>query len=115
MLAKPYRLTKEKDFQKIFKSGKSLFSTILRLKVLPNSLSLSRFAIVVSGKVSKKAIIRNRLKRQISEVIRLNLNSIKKGYDIVVIVKPDMIGKSYEEIEKTVKISLAKLGLISAK
>lgn len=108
MLARKFRLTKEKDFQKIFKQGKSFFSPLFKLKVLKNDFGTSRFAVVVSNKISKKATVRNRLRRQISEIVRINWSKLKSSFDVVIIVKEDILRKDYGEIEKKLLESLKK-------
>lgn len=51
----------------------------------------SRFGFIISTKISKKAVIRNRIKRTISEVIRKNLNNLKSGLDVVFLIKPSVL------------------------
>ena len=105
MLPKSYRLTQEKDFRRISVSGKSFFSHLFRLRLAKNNLEVSRFAVVVSAKVSKKAVERNRLKRQLREIIRLNLNKIKGGYDISLSPNSRALGGSYQDLEtETLKL-----------
>jgi ribonuclease P protein component len=112
MLAPKYRLTKEKDFKKINALGRSFFSPGLKLKYLANNQELSRFALVVSTKISKRATQRNRLKRQLREIIRLNQERVKAGYDIIISTKSPVLSKDYQELEKNVLVSLAKAGLL---
>ena len=99
MLQKINRLTKDKDFKRINSKGKSFFSPDLKIKFLANTLNNSRFAVVVSVKASKKAVVRNRIKRQIREIIRLSHEKIKPGFDVVVSVKSTAIDKSYQELD----------------
>ncbi|MBN1326000.1 ribonuclease P protein component [Candidatus Falkowbacteria bacterium] len=117
MLKKINRLTKKKDIGALMKHGKPVYFLFLIIKYKQNSLPYPRFAIVVSTKVSKKATKRNLIKRRISEIVRLNLAKIAKGYDIVVIVSPKIInnlGKTatYEEIEKNLLGAFKKVKLI---
>lgn len=112
MLPKANRLAKEKDFKKTFQKGKSFFTRILGLKALENGLAASRFGIVVSTKVSKKAVIRNKIKRQISEILRLKLDKTKTGYDVVIIALPAIVDKKYDEIEEQITSALKKLNLL---
>ena len=70
MLAREARLKKNKDFEQIFKKGKSVKGDFLLLKIVKNKLNKNRFAAIVSQKVSKKAIIRNKIRRRIAEIIR---------------------------------------------
>jgi len=103
MLAKENRLKKNKDFEKVFKQGKGLKQGFLYLKILKNKeLSSSRFGIVASKNYSQKAVERNRIKRRISEIIRINLSEIKKGIDGVIVVMPGA-EDDFKKLEKTIK------------
>ncbi|HLC89830.1 MAG TPA: ribonuclease P protein component [Patescibacteria group bacterium] len=84
MLAKINRLKRDSDFKLIRKLGKTIFLPSLRLRYLATKQPMSRFAFTVSTKISKKATKRNQLKRQLSEIIRLNLKKIKPGYQVVI-------------------------------
>ena len=111
MLKKQNQLTKDKEFDNVFKNGRSSYDKIIGFKVIANKLNDSRFGILVSTKISKKAVERNRLKRQIREIIRLDLNSIKSGYDFIIITLPPVLDKTYEEIEKSISNHFKKLKL----
>ncbi|NCF75381.1 MAG: ribonuclease P protein component [Xanthomonadaceae bacterium] len=102
MLLKKNRLQHRKDFDNAFKSSKGVFAKIIGIKFVVNNLENSRFGIIISNKISKKAVIRNKIKRQIREIIRLNLDNIKKGFDIVIITRIGIVGKKYQEIEKNI-------------
>jgi len=112
MLPNNNRLTKEKDFAKIKESGNSFFSALFRVKILKNKLKDSRFAVIIPNKVSKKAVERNRLKRQIREILRLNLDKFKLSFDVVLWVNNKALNKTYQEIEKEVLKVLTKAKLI---
>lgn len=60
----------------------------------------SQFAMVVSKKISKKAVERNKLRRQISEALRLHLNIINKPINCVIIPHKHILQFDYQEIEK---------------
>ncbi len=111
MLKKIYRLTKDKDFNRVFKKGNSSFNKILGIKAVKNSLEYSRFGILVGAKISKKAVLRNKIKRQIREIIKLDLKNIKSGFDYVIISLPAIAGKSYKEIEESVRNNIKRLKL----
>lgn len=87
MLPKENRLRQEQDFKQLARAGQAVFSPNLSLKLLRNNSDLSRFGIIVSTKVSKKAVLRNRLKRRLREIIRLNLPQLKKGFDVMILTR----------------------------
>ena len=112
MLTKINRLKKEKDFEKIFKKGKSFKNGFLILKIVSNDLEESRFGFIVSQKVSKKAVLRNKVKRRLRDIIQKNIVKIKKGVDIVLIVLPGLEKKSFLETKETLDTLLKKTGLV---
>jgi len=111
MLPKINRLTKDKDFDNVFKNGKSSYDKLIGVKAIKNQLENSRFGILVSTKVSKKAVERNKIKRQIREIVRLQLDAIKPCYDVVIVTLPAILGKSYQEIKRSVSGHFRRMGL----
>jgi ribonuclease P protein component len=83
MLPKNNRLKKTKDFETVFKTGKSIRNSFLALKVTQNNLDISRFAFVISKKISKKAVVRNKIRRRLSATIEKEIKDIKKGFDFI--------------------------------
>lgn len=112
MLPKANRLTKKKDFERIFKEGRGLKEDFLLLKFLPNNLDTNRFGFVIGQRISKKAVIRNRIKRRLRELVRLELPIMKKGNDIVLLARPGLETKSSWEIKETLNKLFKKARLI---
>lgn len=112
MLPKIYRLRLKNDFDSLFKKGKFAGQAFLTLGFIKNRLDISRFAIIVGKKVSKKAVSRNAIKRKAIEIIRLNLKQIKPGFDLVFIGKPEIRNKKYKEIEEVILNLLKRARLI---
>jgi ribonuclease P protein component len=112
MLPKKYRLAKEKDFQKVFRDRKSFAGQLLILRIRENEMDFSRFGFSVSLKISQKAVERNKTRRQAQEAVRINLGKIKPGFDVVLIAKPESLGKGYKKIEEDLLGALRKADLI---
>lgn len=112
MLPKNNRITHRKDFEKIFKEGKGFFTKVMGIKFINNSLEESRFGIIISNKISKKAVIRNKLKRQIREIIHADLEKIKTGIDVSIICQPGIEKLEYEEIKAEIIKILQKIQVI---
>lgn len=111
MLPKKNRLTKEKDFQKVFKTGKSFAGKFIILKLAPNSLNFSRFGFIVGLKIAKKAVKRNKIRRQLHEILRIFLNNVSLGFDVVVLPNKEIVDRGYAEIESATKNILKKAGI----
>jgi ribonuclease P protein component len=69
----------------------------------------NRFAIVVSKKVDKRAVVRNRIRRLISSSIEELYNDLKQGKDTMFIVKREAINKSRRDFFKEIKLTLEKV------
>ncbi len=96
-LPKAIRLKHWQDFQSVYQQGKRYRGSHLILRVLQDSsLPISRFGITVSQKVSKKAVVRNRIKRQIRAIIYGLLPDIAPGWNIIVVVLPNAVVCKYE-------------------
>jgi len=99
MLPRECRLTKNKDFERVAKKGRAVYDKAIALKWIKNNLSYSRFGIVVSLKIDKRATVRNKIKRRIRAVIRENINQIQKGLDFMILTKPEIKNLGYQEIK----------------
>lgn len=111
MLKKINRMGKNKEFDRAFKIGQTFYSSIFSIKAVNNDLAVSRLGVLISTKVSKKAVIRNHFKRQIREIIQANLPALKNGNDVVIVVFPQIIDKKFKEIEVILETGLKKLDL----
>lgn len=100
MLSREYKLKKDNDFKKVFEKGKFYRNDFIKIRFLKNNLGITRFGIVISSKISKKAVSRNRVRRRLEEIIRIRLDQIRSGFDIVVLFEPEVIGKNYKQIEE---------------
>lgn len=100
-------LKKNKDFQIVYKKGKSYANKYLVMYIRSNDLETNRIGISASKKVGN-SVVRHRMTRLVRESYRLSEEKFKCGYDIVVIVRTTAKGKSYREIEKAL-LHLGKL------
>lgn len=84
MLAKDNRLAKRQDFQNVYQNGSFFSSGAMSLKAATNGLLQTRIGFSIEKKYFKKAVERNRIKRLLREIFRLNIPQIKSGFDIVI-------------------------------
>jgi ribonuclease P protein component len=108
MLKKIYRLLGETKFDK-----KNTYNCpFFVLKVAKNESSFSRFGFIVSKKIDKRATVRNRIKRQIRVCIENNIDKIQIGYDMLFILKKQLLNKETKEIELLTMAELKKYNLL---
>jgi ribonuclease P protein component len=66
--------------------------------------------IIIGKKVSKKAVVRNKIKRQLREIFRNKFEkNIQKNYDVVIIVSKNIVDKDFKTIENNFEKLLSKL------
>ncbi|AOY82096.1 ribonuclease P protein component [Moorena producens JHB] len=82
--------------------------TIAPEKSLPDNHHPSRLGISISQKVSKKAVVRNRIKRQIRAALRQLLPRLSPGWKLVVIVKPEARECEYAQLLRELEKLLVK-------
>ena len=107
MLAKKFRLPIQTVLRK-----KPLFARkdeYFNVKIFANQLAFSRFGAVISRKIDKRAVYRNRLKRLIFNLIRLEKIYLRPGYDVLIYVSPKIIKLNKIEVQNILKNQLHNL------
>ena len=91
-------LKKNRDFQNVYKKGKSYANRYLVMYVLKIETERNRLGISVSKKVGN-SVIRHHVTRLIRESYRLSEEHFRCGYDIVVIARTRAKDKNYHDVE----------------
>lgn len=124
MLPRPNRLTRTRDFELLFAQGRfagGAFVTLKFWKIDPNfepkrelKVDDLKIGILVSKKVSKRAVVRNRLKRQVREVLRLlhRDGRLPAGYLLVFSIKVEAKDQLYSTLEADVHGVLKRARLL---
>ena len=102
MLVSENRLRKKRDIDNVFKKGKTITGNFIFLRIVKNDLDINRFAFVISTKISKKAVVRNKIKRQLREIIKKDILKTKQGFDFILIAKSQIINQDFKGIEKEI-------------
>lgn len=107
MLPRRYRLTRE-EFDLVRKSGQlisgRLFGLLLfSLPTSPTSPKFPKAGLIVSARLSKKAVARNQLKRHLRAALQSILPSIKNPIHFVVLPNHRALGASVKELETELK------------
>jgi ribonuclease P protein component len=111
MLPRVFHLSKQGDLAKVFRRGKIFQDSFFILRLAANDLDCCRAAIIISGKVSRKAVWRNRWRRQIKEILRLSALSVAKGYDLTITVKKPLFKQRYQDIKNSLIRLFGRAGL----
>ena len=131
-LPKQNRLRHPQDFNWVYRQGKKAVSRNLvvrsaprqplKSRRLPNSQDNSltpdpqafptEFGISISQKVSKRAVVRNLLKRRIKAAIRDLLPRVRPDLQVVIVVRPSAVGCEYGEFLRQLDGLLKSLEVI---
>lgn len=87
MIPKPHRLHKTKEIEKVFRGGRGFFGTYFLVKTAKPMTQISRFTVVVSTKVDKRAVRRNRMKRVLRAILMEHASEFRVA-DYIFTVKP---------------------------
>ena len=98
MISKNLRLTTSRVAYVLHK-GKRLGNDYFALKLLLTRNSSSHFGVTVSTKIYASAVKRNKLRRRIYEIIRLNHHLLNKPVDLMVITKAPITTLKYPELQ----------------
>jgi len=86
MLGRANRFHGRASLQRAYQKSQTVRSGLLSLKFTKTPRQDYRLAIVVSKKVSKSAVVRNRIRRRLYEIIRLQSGNFNGVYDMVLVV-----------------------------
>ena len=115
-LPQVHRLRHWRDFKAVYQGGirrQSPHLTLRALQEYPPEVKATRLGISVSQKVSKKAVVRNRIKRQLRAAFRQLLPQIAPGWKIVLIVKPEATKCKYEHFLRELEQLFKKAEIIN--
>jgi ribonuclease P protein component len=113
MIPSPFRFHGHNSLRYVYTNGKAVRSQPLTIKWVKNThRSKSRISVVVSKKVIKSAIGRNRIRRRIYEYIRTHIEKLNDVYDIVVITtSSELKDMPYSDLSEQLDTLLDKAGV----
>ena len=112
MLASNFRLKQQKDFKKTFSTGKAAGSYLFVVKHSQNNVKNSRFAVIVSNKVSKKAVLRNKIRRRVKSWLLEQKENILPGQDVIIITKPKAATAEAKDIKRNLEKTFIRAKLV---
>lgn len=103
MLQKKKRLTRE-EFNRFFAVGRRIHSPTLQIIFTPNQTV--HVAVVVSKKVAKHAVQRNKIRRRMYDIVRNYLKETQVTGVFIFLVKKPILTMEFTEIRKMVRSHL---------
>jgi ribonuclease P protein component len=83
MLPIKQRLKSKKDFNNLFRSGKTLSNDVFLMKYAQGAEACSQIGFSVGVKFSKKTVERNKVKRWMREAVRTMMEDVRPGFQII--------------------------------
>ena len=99
------------DFRRIYARGKSAVSPCVVVYCRRNRLGRNRTGYTVSKKLGG-AVRRNRIRRRLREIVRLNQTRLCQGYDLIVVARTRALDAEYRRLEKDVLSCCERLHLL---
>lgn len=114
MFAKRNRFHGTAALRWVYKGGQQARGRHMAIRVRPQDNQVTRVAVVVSRKVSKSAVVRNRIRRRLYEVVRTRLTTEAAGLAIVITVYDETLGViPVQELYKETEYLLSKARTMS--
>ena len=112
MLKKENRLQKNRHFQYVYKKGDKVYSKNLFVVFVATKMKKPKIGFVVNNKIGD-AVVRNKVKRRLREIIRLNIEKISFKYNYVIFAKSGIENLEYDELSREVMRCFTKGNLIN--
>ena len=96
------RIKRHFDFVEMKDTPTKSFTKSFVLQVRPNDKNVTRTGLTVSKKISKKAVVRNHLRRQMNEIMRLSPDLQVKypSHDVILIAREETLNRDYHQLAK---------------
>jgi len=113
MFSQENRLDLRREFPNLKEKGELVPHSFFGLLCLKTKKNLGvRFAFLISTKVSKKAVLRNRLKRKLSAVVEKKLSRVCPGTEAVFLLKGRALEASSAQLARAVDDIFLKAGIL---
>jgi ribonuclease P protein component len=104
-------IKKNYEFRRLYTKGKSAVTPLMVVYCRQNGSDEGRVGYTVSNKLGH-AVTRNRIRRRLREIYRLNLYRLQGGMDIVVVARSRSAGAEYAQLERAFLSACDRLGIL---
>src|SRR5262249_31559216 len=101
-MQRQFRLRRSADFDNLRAHGKTWRHPFLTMAVTPNGLAYNRYGYITSHRLGG-AVVRNRVRRVLREIVRLSGSSLKNGNDILFIARNEIVEQPYGKVKDSLE------------
>ena len=102
------------EFRRMYQKGASAVAGSMVVYCRRNRLGHNRLGVTVSAKLGH-AVVRNRARRRLREVFRLNQGRLRQGWDMILVARGRTLTASWKELNDTFLRLCRRLDLLEAK
>lgn len=110
-MKRAYTLKENYEFRRVYQRGSSAVSGSMVVYCRKNRLGRTRLGITASTKIGG-AVTRNRARRRLREVYRLNRDKLQVGWDIILVARGRTVTTSWKELNDTFLRGCRKLNIL---
>ena len=110
-IAREQRLRRRSDLSALQARGSSITNSLLVLRMAANQLPFPRYAFAVSRRVSQKAVVRNRIRRRLRELVRHA--PVRGGWDLLFIARQRAAAAGFGELSEAASGLLRRARLLA--
>ena len=104
-------LKKNSEFRRLYSRGKSAVNSYMALYCRRNGGKVNRLGYTVSTKLGH-AVVRNRIRRRLREIVRLNSPRLQTGWDLVIVARRRCVDAEYHKMDAAFLRACGELGLL---
>ena len=104
------RLRRKEDFARVRQHGRVWRHRVVILSVVPNGMTHNRYGFITSKHLGN-AVVRNRTRRRLREIVRRLHPYVETGHDVVFIARQPLANQSFQAIVDAVQILFQQAGL----
>lgn len=113
-MSEMHGLRSNMEFRRVYSKGKNYWNRNLVLYISKNDLGYNRVGYSITKKIGN-SVVRNRIRRRMKEIYRLNFQGLKGNYDLILIPKRNVVDLSYKDLESAMFHILRLAGIIRKK
>ena len=110
MMQRQFRLRRSADFERMRAEGRTWRHPLLTLSVAPNQLDHNRYGFIASRRLGG-AVVRNRTRRVLREIVRAASPALAPGFDIILIARDEIVRHPYSKIREALEVLFRRVGL----